>query len=159
MNFMNKLAGNEYVGFSNATWVEQHIATDQTQRCWRCFCTTWAESRSSSSSSVSQFPVRARVWRQKLCHRLLPEGEEGKVNVQIKIWFVLWSDEGYLLVAEKQQQLLTVFLFLQCFPEGTDMTSILDFYFQVSEAQKQKDPNFVSRYKKTTVVEAPHKIE
>lgn len=25
-------------------------------------------------------------------------------------------------------------LFLQCFPEGTDMTSILDFYFQVNAA-------------------------
>ena len=25
--------------------------------------------------------------------------------------------------------------FFQCFPEGTDMTSILDFYFQVSDEQ------------------------
>lgn len=32
---------------------------------------------------------------------------------------------------------LTVLLFFQCFPEGTDMTSILDFYFQVNGAQKK----------------------
>uniref|UniRef100_A0A8D0D5P9 glutaminase n=1 Tax=Sander lucioperca TaxID=283035 RepID=A0A8D0D5P9_SANLU len=59
MNFMNKLAGNEYVGFSNATF--------QSER------------------------------------------ESGDRNFAI----------GYYLKEKK------------CFPEGTDMTSILDFYFQV----------------------------
>uniref|UniRef100_A0AAQ6ABW5 glutaminase n=1 Tax=Amphiprion ocellaris TaxID=80972 RepID=A0AAQ6ABW5_AMPOC len=60
MNFMNKMAGNEYVGFSNATF--------QSER------------------------------------------ESGDRNFAI----------GYYLKEKK------------CFPEGTDMTSILDFYFQVS---------------------------
>ncbi|KAJ3584047.1 hypothetical protein NHX12_014543 [Muraenolepis orangiensis] len=59
MNFMNKLAGNEYVGFSNATF--------QSER------------------------------------------ESGDRNFAI----------GYYLKEKK------------CFPEGTDMTSILDFYFQL----------------------------
>uniref|UniRef100_A0A665V1P1 glutaminase n=1 Tax=Echeneis naucrates TaxID=173247 RepID=A0A665V1P1_ECHNA len=59
INFMNKLAGNEYVGFSNATF--------QSER------------------------------------------ESGDRNFAI----------GYYLKEKK------------CFPEGTDMTSILDFYFQV----------------------------
>uniref|UniRef100_A0A672IPC8 glutaminase n=1 Tax=Salarias fasciatus TaxID=181472 RepID=A0A672IPC8_SALFA len=59
MNFMNKLAGNEYVGFSNATF--------QSER------------------------------------------ESGDRNFAI----------GYYLKEKK------------CFPEGTDMTAILDFYFQL----------------------------
>uniref|UniRef100_A0A4W5RTG8 glutaminase n=1 Tax=Hucho hucho TaxID=62062 RepID=A0A4W5RTG8_9TELE len=59
MNFLNKMAGNEYVGFSNATF--------QSER------------------------------------------ESGDRNFAI----------GYYLKEKK------------CFPEGTDMTSILDFYFQV----------------------------
>uniref|UniRef100_A0A3Q1BVK7 glutaminase n=1 Tax=Amphiprion ocellaris TaxID=80972 RepID=A0A3Q1BVK7_AMPOC len=59
MNFMNKMAGNEYVGFSNATF--------QSER------------------------------------------ESGDRNFAI----------GYYLKEKK------------CFPEGTDMTSILDFYFQL----------------------------
>ncbi|KAG9349417.1 hypothetical protein JZ751_027860 [Albula glossodonta] len=59
MNFLNKMAGNEYVGFSNATF--------QSER------------------------------------------ESGDRNFAI----------GYYLKEKK------------CFPEGTDMTSILDFYFQL----------------------------
>ncbi|XP_041937176.1 glutaminase a isoform X1 [Alosa sapidissima] len=59
MNFMNKLAGNEYVGFSNATFQSERLSGDR--------------------------------------------------NFAI----------GYYLKEKK------------CFPEGTDMTAILDFYFQL----------------------------
>lgn len=95
MNFMNKLAGNEYVGFSNATWVKLNISEYLNKSItsslkWAAvlylYTSVWVSlNMSFSLSSVSQFPVWARVWRQKLCHRLLPEGEEGKVRGRLQL--------------------------------------------------------------------------
>lgn len=84
---------------------------------------------------VSQFPVGARVRRQELRHRLLPEGKEGERGAdyghmlmlhiscqRMKWWPCIWG-----------AMMMKVMMSFQCFPEGTDMTAILDFYFQVNK--------------------------
>jgi len=72
-----------------------------------------------------------------LCPRFQSERESGDRNFAI----------GYYLKEKKVRSkvtepcccsavgdALTLLLLFQCFPEGTDMTSILDFYFQVRAA-------------------------
>ena len=92
---------------------------------------------------TSQVPVRARVRGPQLCYWLLPEGEEGRRPRDAAPQSTHWSPVvdtptgdasglDHLLGGAYQSDPVS---FFQCFPEGTDMTSILDFYFQVSDEQ------------------------
>lgn len=77
MNFMNKLAGNEYVGFSNATYVQRHNPL-RVYYAGIFALRLLSELTGYKCALMSQVSVGARVGRQKLCHRLLLEGKEGE---------------------------------------------------------------------------------
>lgn len=135
MNFMNKLAGNEYVGFSNATWVQikriHNLWLDE--NLWsghdfseKFMCSTgWVVMffpvpvSSRSESPETETLPSATTWRKRRCVLQLHSPNEKINDWKIQWLFCIWV------------MMMMLLLSFQCFPEGTDMTSILDFYFQV----------------------------
>lgn len=72
MNFMNKLAGNEYVGFSNATWVTRYrntlniYANDERSCKWLSLSVSLCVSVSSQSASLETETLpSATTWRRR----------------------------------------------------------------------------------------------
>ncbi|GAB1284945.1 Glutaminase kidney isoform, mitochondrial [Apodemus speciosus] len=98
MQFLNKMAGNEYVGFSNAT---NQTFKEQGQTDYF----PWKDQR----LLLPRLTTFSRKLSGDFVRRFQSERESGDRNFAI----------GYYLKEKK------------CFPEGTDMVGILDFYFQL----------------------------
>lgn len=143
---MNKLAGNEYVGFSNATWVQikriHNLWLDENLWSGRDFSEKFMYSigwvmmffpvpvSSRSESPETETLPSATTWRKRRCGQQLHSPIE-KINYcKIQWLFCIW--------------VMMMLLSFQCFPEGTDMTSILDFYFQVKLKKTKKQTFFLT---------------
>ena len=89
MEFVKKMAGNTYVGFSNATCVSlsqlNQVPSLNTGSVIECSALASLLTCSIINAamltlfiaSLSQVPVRKRDRRQKLCYWILHEGKEG----------------------------------------------------------------------------------
>lgn len=79
MDFMNKLAGNEYVGFSNATWVQRHMTcvlshinfslwvnpVSWLATCWAGVSLPNIPGSSRSASQATGTSPSATTWRRR----------------------------------------------------------------------------------------------
>lgn len=105
MEFVKKMAGQEYVGFNNATWVycQTHLRVFYVNMSMFCThklpvplpCCIIDASVLTHSVCPSQVPVRKRNGWQKFCHRILHEREEGRLQnavicgIRNAFWFLV----------------------------------------------------------------------